>query len=173
MGGGLKKHDAQVRPVTNRAQAAVALLVLVVGTLVYVLDRPAEQLPLVGIINLSEVLPALFGPVGHSLPTFTHVFAFSLLTAAWFGGGQRVGLTACLVWFGVDSAFEVGQHPQIAERLVQFMPGWFGQLPVLHQTDSFFSSGTFDPGDLISIALGAAVAYLLIRRTAPKDDRRG
>ena len=123
--------------------------------------------------SIAHLLPSLFGRISDSLPTFAHAFAFSLLTAAWFGGGRRIGLAACLTWFGVDTAFEVGQHPQIAERLVRFIPDGFGGLPILDQADSYFLSGTFDAWDLTSIAVGAAAAYLLIRCTEPKDEPHG
>jgi len=96
-------------------------------------------------------------------------FAFSLLTAAWLGGGKRAGIPACLTWFAVDTAFEVGQHPQIAERLAQFVPGWVERLPLLGQADAYFLSGTFDARDPISIAVGATAAYLVTAYTTPRD----
>jgi len=151
---------ARALPVTG-AQVAVAVFVLVVGTLVYVLDRPGESVPFFNAISAVQLLPGFFGPVGESLPTFSHVFAFSVLTAAWLGGGKRATLPVCLTWFGIDTAFEVGQHPQIAERLTQYIPGCFERLPILKQADSYFLSGTFDVRDLTSIAVGAAAAYVV------------
>jgi len=144
-------------------QAGLGALVLGVGVLVYMLDRPAEQVPLLSAANFAAVTPVVFGVVGGSLPTFAHTFAFSLLTAAWLGGGKRVGLCACLAWFGIDTAFEIGQQRQLAERLVEIVPGWFEYLPFLAQADSYFLAGTFDAWDLISIALGAGAAYLIAR----------
>jgi len=163
----------QTVAVTNWAQVAVAVFVLFVGTLVYVLDRPGESVLFFSTVNISGLLPSLFGRIGESLPTFSHAFAFSLLTAAWLGEGERIGFSACLTWFGVDTACEVGQHPQISERLVQFIPGWFERLPILKQTDVYFLSGTFDVGDLISIALGAAAAYLVTVCTTSRHIHHG
>jgi len=171
MGGGLKTNSAQAAP--NWAQVAVALFVLFVGTLVYVLDRSSASVPFFSVVSLADTLPPVFGRMGESLPTFAHVFAFSLLTAAWLGGGERAGLLACLGWFGVDTALEAGQHPQIAEGLVQFIPDSFEGFPILNQADGYFVSGTFDAWDLISIAVGAATAYVLIWCTAPKDEPHG
>ncbi len=152
-------------PTALSTQAALGALVLAVGVLVYVFDRPAEQLAFLSAFNFAAVTPAVFGVVGGSLPTFAHTFAFSLLTAAWLGGGKRAGLWACLTWFGIDSVFEIGQQPQIAVNLVEIVPGWFEYLPLLAQADSYFLSGTFDTWDLISIALGAFAAYLITART--------
>jgi len=150
-------------------QVAFALFVLVVGTLVYVLDRSGDSVPFFSLVNIAHLLPSIFGRMGDSLPTFAHAFAFSVLTAVWLGGHERARLSACLMWFGIDTAFEAGQHPQVAERLAQFVPGWFEHLPILEQADSYFLSGTFDAGDLISIAAGAAAAYLMTGYTVPKD----
>ncbi|MDH3418674.1 MAG: hypothetical protein OEQ25_07590 [Gammaproteobacteria bacterium] len=152
-------------PAALWTQAALGALALAVGVLVYVLDRPAEQLPLLSAFNFADVTPVVFGVVGGSLPTFAHTFAFSLLTAAWLCGGKRAGLWACLTWFGIDSAFEIGQQPQIAVHLVEIVPGWFEYLPFLPQADSYFLSGTFDAWDLISIALGAVAAYFITGRS--------
>ena len=155
---------------TNWSQVAVAVFILVLGTLVYVLDRPADSVPFFSGINMAHVFPEVFGRIGESLPTFTHVFAFSLLSAAWFGGSRRIGLAACLVWFAVDAAFEIAQQAWIAQQLGEFIPTWFDSLPILNRANAYFISGTFDTGDLISIALGATAAYLVIRSKTPKSD---
>lgn len=173
MGNGLTSHGARDVPRTNWSQVAVALTVLVVGALVYVLDRPGDTAPFFSALSFSDLVPGVFGPLAESLPTFAHVFALSLLSVAWFGAGKRAALPACLIWLAVDSAFEVGQHPQIAERLVQFIPAWFEGLPILGQADAYFLSGTFDTRDLISIAVGAAAAYLTIAYTTPRNSHHG
>ena len=158
-----------IRTTTNRAQLAVGVLVLLFGTLVYVLERPVHGAPFFSAVSLSHLFPGVFGPIGYSLPTFTHVFAISLLTAAWFGGGRRVGLVACLGWFGVDVVFEIGQYAPFAHRLAAGIPRWLDGMPILGRADSYFLHGTFDIWDLLSIALGAAAAHFVIRCTAPKE----
>ena len=169
MGGRPTTKGVQAAPVTNWTQVAVAVFVLVLGTLVYVLDRSSESVPFFSAVSLAHLLPGLFGRIGESLPTFSHVFAFSLLTAAWFGGGRNTGLAACLVWFGVDAAFEVGQHPQIAPELAQLVPAWFDSLPILSQSGGYFLLGTFDAWDLTSIAMGAGTAYVFISWISSRD----
>ena len=142
----------------------IGLTVLLLGTLVYILDRPPEQVPVLSDLSLSHQIPAVFGSVGHSLPTFAHVFAFCLLTALLLGNAKRHAAAVCLAWFGLDSAFELGQTEQAADWLQSFIPQWFDYLPILDQTSSYFVNGTFDVFDLVSIALGAVTAYLMIRR---------
>jgi len=172
MGERLTLQDAHGASSRIWTQVAVAGFALGLGTLVYVLDRSSASVPFFSAVSLGDTLPPVFGRLGESLPTFSHVFAFSVLTAAWFGGGTRAGLWACVGWFGVDTAFEAGQHPQIAEGLVQFIPDWFEDLPILAQAGSYFVSGTFDGWDLISIAIGAAVAYIAVCWTSLRDDHR-
>ncbi len=108
----------------------------------------------------------MFGFIGQSLPTFAHVFAFCLLTAALLAGGKKAAMSVCLGWFLVDVAFELGQHSALAPALSTLTPLWFAHLPILNQTDSYFLNGTFDPLDLLAIALGALAAYVVIQRTA-------
>jgi len=164
---------AESGPATNWPLVIAAFSVLVVGSLVYLLDRPADSVPFFSAISLHGLSPGLFGRIGEHLPTFCHVFAFSLLTASWWGGGQRVALTACLFWFGIDTAFEAGQHAEVADHLVRLLPGWFKHLPILRHADAYFLSGTFDVWDLISIAAGAAAAFLLATLKLPRYIQHG
>ena len=151
---------------TNKAQIVIGLAVLLLGTAVYFLDRPWEQTIFVpGDLSLFSLTSSVFGVIGHSLPTFAHVFAFSLLTIALVGGAKRAAITVCLGWFLVDATFEMGQHPQVASGLSSLIPPWFEHLPVLDRTAGYFVYGTFDPLDLVAAALAAWAAYLVIRRT--------
>jgi hypothetical protein len=99
--------------------------------------------------------------MGQSLPAFAHVFAFSSLTMALLGGGRRAAMAVCTSWFVVDAAFELGQHPTIAVDLARLTPSWFEAIPILHRTNDFFLSGTFDGFDLFAMALGAFAAYFV------------
>ena len=172
MGESLKR-ESPATPVNNRVQVGVGLFVLFLGALVYVLDRSSGSAPFFSTVSMAHLLPSLFGRLGDNLPTFAHVFAFGLLTAACLGGGRRAGLLACLSWFGIDTAFEVGQHPWLAEQVVQFIPGWFERLPILQYAEAYFISGTFDVRDLMSIAAGAIAACLVNIYTTPRDIRHG
>ncbi len=142
----------------------IGLKLLLLGTLVYILDRPPEQVPVLRALNLSHHIPALFASVGNSLPSFAHVFAFCLFTAALLGNAKRNAAAVCLAWFCIDAAFELGQTEQAASWLQPFIPQWFDYLPILNQASSYFIYGTFDVFDLISIALGGVMAYFVIRR---------
>ena len=152
-------------------QVSLALVVLGLGTLVYVIDRPPGLTALPESITLFHPTVKFFGALGQSLPAFAHAFAFSLLTIALVGGGRGVTIGACMSWFLVDTAFELGQYPTIASKLAHLIPAWFEAVPILNRTDTFFRYGTFDSLDLLSIALGALTAYVVaqqcvLRRTS-------
>lgn len=146
---------------TRGVEVALALGVLGIGSLVYVLDRPAESAAFFSTILPGLNFPGLFGPVGNNLPTFAHIFSFAILTSVWLGATRLACLAACAIWLGIDSAFEIGQHPLIAEHLVRFLPAWLEELPILRDADVYFAAGTFDAWDLISIAAGATAAYFV------------
>ncbi len=151
---------------TNKAQMLIGLAALLVGTLVYLVGRPAEQSFIPTAISLFALTPSVFGVLGHSLPTFTHVFAFILLTAPLLGGAKKTAMIVCLGWLILEAAFEVGQHPPIAQWLSRIIPPWFEHLPILNKTEGYFLYGTFDPLDMLAIGFGALAAYLVIQRTA-------
>jgi hypothetical protein len=141
------------------------------GTLVYVVDRPADVTPFFSIINLEHLGLPRFGLIGQSLPTFAHVFAFSILTAVFLRGWKHAAASSCVVWFVVDTAFEVGQHEQIAPEVSTSIFAWLGDHPIFEHIPGYFMAGTFDLFDLLSIALGAILAYLLIRRQRDRNHR--
>lgn len=149
---------------TNRALMLIGLTALLLGTLVYLIDRPPGETALPDSLNLYGHVPTLFGAVGQNLPAFAHVFAFSLATAALLGNGRYVALGASATWFIVNLAFELGQHPAIAPGLVQLIPARFENIPILARTQGYFLYGTFDLLDLLFIALGALAAYLVMQR---------
>ena len=93
----------------DRGLVLLALLSLVIGVAVYLLDRggaayfvPAE---------LGSTLPvrSAFGVLSGSLPAFVHVLAFSLLTAAALGTTCFAPSRICAAWWTVDTVFELGQ----------------------------------------------------------------
>lgn len=154
-----------VLPESNTIRVLLAVTLLVLGTSVYLLDRSWQQLAIADLIPLSLSPSPVFGALGGSLPSFAHVCAFALLTAALLEGGRRLNQAICLGWLSVNVAFELGQHPRLAECIANAVPAWFARVPILDQTPQYFLNGTFDPLDLFFATLGALTAYLLIVKT--------
>ena len=148
------------------AQAIMAVLALCVGFGVYWFDRQPN-----GVYFLSawpvegNGAAALFGSVGNYLPTFVHVYAFILLTAAVMATAPRQVAGICALWLVIDSVFELAQIDVIAQAIAAHVPGWFMAVPLLENTAAYFLRGTFDVIDLVSIAAGALAAYLTITIT--------
>ncbi len=153
----------------HRLWILIGVLVLMIGVAVYVTDRRADRVYFLprGLAHLHD-LPSVFGAASDNLPTFTHALALTLITAGVLMVGKRGGLAVALGWCATDVAFEVGQHRRIAPWLASHLPDWFGGIPFLENTSAYFTAGTFDPRDVISIVLGSVLAYLTIVVTCSK-----
>lgn len=122
----------------------LSALALAAGVAVYLSGRAPGSSP-----AALGWLPPIAGswPLLGQVPSLLHAFAFTLLTTAVLGS-HRV-LTAALLWAGIDTAFELAQHP--AAAVIGARVG-----------------GTFDLWDLAAVAAGAALALLIVRG----NDRR-
>jgi len=161
-----------MRPV-NKIQILVGIIGLLLGSLIYLVDRPPDQIYFIYTsalpISLYNTLPNLFGSIGNSLPAFIHVFSFILITAGLAACRKRGYLIICLFWFAVDSAFELGQH--FTTLSLRFIPDWFAGIPYLENTENYFLRGTFDFHDLAAITLGIAAAYAMLLITTERRQR--
>jgi hypothetical protein len=122
---------------------------LALGVSVYLIDRSAAH--------------RWFGAVGGWLPSFAHAFAFSLFSAALLSPRPDWQYGACGFWLAVNAVFEVGQHPQVREPLADALRRSVGQGPLARSVENYFLRGTFDIGDLVAAALGAAMAAATLR----------
>jgi hypothetical protein len=153
-------------PGSQRKQEAILLvlaaLLLVVGVLVYAIDRDGAAYFLAG-WNSGHARVELFGPLADHLPTFVHVLAIVLLTAAVLRPWPRLLPAVALGWFTVECLFELGQLSPFDARIAAALPAWLDDVPVLEASADYFINGTCDPFDILSIGLGAAVAFWIVR----------
>ncbi len=150
----------QCRP--EAGMLLLATLLLAAGIFVYVLERGAA----VHFLSGWAIAPAatdVFGLLGHHLPTFLHTLAFILITAAILRPWPHTLPFNCVAWFGIECLFELGQRPPFDNVVAALIPAWFKATPVLEFTTDYFIGGTFDTLDIVSIGLGAAIAYPLVR----------
>ena len=151
----------------NKIQILVGTTGLLLGSIVYLIDRPPDETYFVcsSTINISlyNTLPNLFGGIGNSLPAFVHVFSFILITAGLIYYQKRGCLIICLCWFLVDCAFELGQ--KFTTSSLKMIPEWFAGVPFLKNTENYFLQGTFDFTDLAAIAFGTVIAYFALSTT--------
>ncbi len=157
----------------NRVQILIGVAGLVVGSLIYLVDRPPDQTYFLysSSINISlhDTLPNLFGLIGNNLPAFIHVFSFILITAGLIYCQKRGYLIICLSWFFVDCAFELGQKFDVWSSMI--IPDWFAELPFLENAENYFRKGTFDILDLVAIVFGTAIAYFILLTTSKRRER--
>jgi len=148
----------------NIRQFLIGLTVLLLGTLVYLIDRPPDQTYFVhkSFVNISlqNTLPNLFGFIGNSLPSFVHVFSFILITARLFHCKKRVCIIICAFWLLIDILFELGQKFKALSSTM--VPDWFSRILFLENSKNHFLSGTFDLNDLTAIAFGTILAYFAL-----------
>ena len=146
----------------------LAAILLATGILVYALDRGGAVYFLS--FWTSAAPPTKFpGPLGNHLPTFLHTLAFILVTAAILRPWPRLLLPVCATWFCIECLFELGQMAPFDGHVEALLPAWFEAMPVLEITPAYFIRGTFDALDVVSIALGAVVAYPLVRMFTQGD----
>lgn len=143
--------------------AMIGTLMLLAGIFFYLVDRPPDRIYFIQQIgtqfSLFDNTPVLFGKLGNWFPTFAHVTAFSLFTAALLGSSRKRVALICAGWAGVNIMMELGQkYSNVATDLT---PVWFNKIPVLKNTAPYFQHGSFDSMDIFAAALGAVAAYIL------------
>ena len=151
----------------NISQILIGLTALLLGTLVYLIDRSPDQTYFVykSSINISlhDTLPNLFGFIGYSLPSFIHVFSFILITAGLLRCQRRGCIIICALWFLTDVIFELWQKFNL--WISEVIPDWFGGILFLENTKNYFIRGTFDYFDLAAITIGTILAYFVLLHT--------
>lgn len=157
----------------NKTQILIGVIGLLVGLLIYLINRPPDQTYFVynSPINISlyTLMPAAFTFIGNSLTEFIHVFSLILLTAGLIFCKKKGYLIICLSWFLIDCAFEIGQkYSTWSSRII---PDWFAGIPFLENTKNYFLKGTFDFIDLAAIVLGTLTAYIVLLTTDKRESR--
>ena len=142
--------------------AGFGCVAFAVGLLVYLTDRDASKAALIPTVTWLAG-SNVFGALGGWLPSFVHTFAFSLFTAAVLPQRSVPRYGACIAWFAVNVAFEVGQHRLVSVRLAEVLEGGLGGMPLTRPLASYFVHGTFDPGDIVAALLGAMAAGTVLR----------
>ena len=157
----------------NTRQLFIGFNILVLGASFYYFFRPVEHtyfLKLFGVnpTILKDFLSPVYATIGNSLPTFIHIFAFSLITASLIASQKNGYVLVCLFWFIVDVIFEIAQF--FGSYVSQVIPNWFSNYLFLENTRNYFLKGSFDYLDLLSIALGSLAAYTLLIKTMEKKE---
>ena len=166
----MKKNLKAFGSIINIHQILIGLTVLILGTLIYLTDRPPDQTYFLYKsslkISLHNTLPNLFGTIGNNLPSFIHVFSFILITAGIISSKKKGYVIVCAGWFLIDLIFELGQ--EYSSLVLENIPDWFSDVPFLENTKSYLFQGTFDVLDLAAVLIGSLTGYLVLIVTMEK-----
>jgi len=143
-------------------EVSTAVIALLLGIVFYWFIRPQGS---AAFLSLMPAFPpdqdlSFFGRWLGWLPTFLHVFAFSLLTFVTLG--RRHLLPACILWGVINALFELGQALPAGIVLL---------LPDLFNIRSYFANGVFDLLDLGACVIGAWSAWALLRHRVLANDK--
>ncbi|MDM8558873.1 hypothetical protein [Candidatus Parabeggiatoa sp. HSG14] len=130
---------------------------LFLGILVYLVDR--ESVYFLEKLYITSYDYNVFGDLGNHLPTFIHTFSFCLITAGILSCQKQCYPIIAISWFLFNTFLEWLQK---SDAVVTVIPDWFEKIPFLENTKSYFLRGTFDILDILSIAIGAILGFLVL-----------
>jgi hypothetical protein len=141
----------------------VAVCALFLGTMEYVLSRPAHSSGLGTILGAAGDAPrkvSMFGFLGGVIPEFIHPFSFALITMALYPrADQKSRGIICVFWLVVEVLFELGQA--FGHQVSQFLGNTLPHGGMIRLLQNYFATGTYDHLDILAICLGIASAFVI------------
>jgi hypothetical protein len=104
--------------------------------------------------SFRSCLPDELLSIADALPTATHAFAFSILTALFFPPCRETICRCCLFWARTDNGFEFLQMAHSCPAMLAT-----SDYSIARIACADMSKGVFDWLDIFSACLGAAIAY--------------
>jgi len=140
------------RPIIASPQVRLVVLAsisLALGLVVYLVAREAGStrfLPTALHIGLTDITPVqgFFG----NLPSFFHVYAFILYSAAVVEPNRKNILLICITWLCIETILEILQSPSVLRN---------GMMR------DVLGTGYYDPLDILSLTLGTIAAYISVQ----------
>jgi hypothetical protein len=137
---------------------ASAVVALLVGTCVYIVDRDwASTRFLASIADWQPEGIAFFGSLGSTLPSFFHAYAFALLLILALRPYRYARPLGAAAWFLIASGLE---YSQMAGSSVP-APALAG-FPIMNSFYNYAVLGRYDPGDLWAAGLGCLLAFVVV-----------
>lgn len=142
---------------------AAGMIALFLGGLVYLMDRQPDRTYFIDVfahgLSFYGQKPAVFGKIGYYLPSFLHVFSFSLMTAAFYAYSIKNAFCICFSWLSINCLFELGQFH--GHHLPDLIPD-FHHIYFMENIRGYFQNGSFCLGDIFYSICGALVAFAAI-----------
>ena len=154
----------------NPRQVFIGSLFLSLGLAVYLFSRPAWQFLLLPDFLFVQWLPInAMGQFGDSLPSFLHVFGFSVLSAGIIAMNKKAYLLICSLWALINISFEILQSDFFLQlNQLTFFTATFGD-SALFWLQNYSSNAVFDYYDILAILLGAISAYWVLKQTQQRE----
>ncbi len=133
----------------NRLLLLIVIPLLIGILYYYFLREPIVVFSWIGETNF--YIPSEITQYFDFLPTFVHVFSFSLLT--WWALDKEYEKTSIFIWVVINFVFEIGQA--LPQKYLLYFP---------EIIKSYCINGTFDYGDMISIFVAGGLAYWVMKR---------
>lgn len=142
----------------------LALAALLLGTLVYLLDRDWATVQFLAPLSpWQSGVAGWFGSAGGVLPSFLHAFGISVLLVAACSPWRGLRPWICAGWFLFAAGLECLQAESMARLMFAGSGSSADGLVILALRD-YAVLGRFDTNDLVALALGCIAAYAATAR---------
>ncbi len=157
--------------VQNQNQTLIGIAVILLGALVYLLDRPPWQTTwFPDYFSLYHLTPQIFGPLGGNLPSFFHVFGFGVLTAGIIARRKSSYCLICGLWTLVNVSFEFLQADMARGLISRISVNHVRAAGLFKWLQSYSLNAVFDIRDISAIVCGAICAYGALLLTQGKGE---
>lgn len=163
------QHLLQNYGMINIRQFIIGFAVLIFGLGFYILFRDQTYITHQLSIESIQLPHHAGGVVWDGLPSFVHVFSFSMITASLIKAYKFRYFIVCAIWLIINCLFEFSQKYKVLA--IGITPSWFESIPFLENTKNFFINGTFDVMDIFSIFAGTVTAFCLMTITSQRRER--
>lgn len=156
--------------IQNSRQVLLGFISIMLGIFVYIAFRPSWQtawIPEIAYLNWSKF--QFLTERMYNLPSFLHVFGFSLLTAGVLGQKKWIFLIICVSWLYLNLIFEFFQKNTTYNWLRDISINHENLNPILHWFQRYSFHGIFDPKDILALISGAMLAYIFMVKTNKGD----
>jgi hypothetical protein len=158
--------EVSAAPKAQSTLLGIAFAMFCVGAVVYLFDRSGADIYFIPEWwRFADGTPDLFGALGSSFPSFAHTFCFSIVFCVLLAPWRIAPGSVCIGWSLAEAALEIAQVEAVAGRVLSLLPAWIADWPILGNVPIYFSSGHFDPLDLLNVFLGGAAAWLIVELT--------
>ena len=158
----------------NWSQITIGIFSLSCGLLFYIFNRNPNDVCLLSVFfddtykGFRHVI-SIPTFIEYSLPTFFHSFSFILITSSLFPFNKRIYLFVCSIWLSIEVLFEFGQK-LVLKSLNNSLTDIFVWIPFSEEISGYFTRGTFDYIDLVSIFIATIIAYFVLLITGRQED---